>query len=65
MLQLIKQLYDIAKKESLKLAAQKSLFMLLTVKTLGHETGFIAIRQIQSKIAAIHKISTQTTKLNW
>ena len=37
--------------------------MLLTVKFLGHEIGYNAIKSIHSKIAAIHKIPSPTGKV--
>ena len=39
MLELIKELHKIATKENLKLAPEKSFYMLLEVKFLGHEIG--------------------------
>ena len=39
MLELIKELYQIATKENPKLAPEKSFDMLLKVKFLGHEIG--------------------------
>ena len=59
MLQLIKQLYDIAKKENVKKSPEKSFFILLTVKNLSHEIIFNTIKPIQSKIA-INKIPSPT-----
>ena len=58
----IEKLLDIANAESLKLAFKKLFFMLLTVKSLGHEIGFITTRLIQSKVDAVHKIPSPTTK---
>ena len=63
MLQLIKQLRDIAKKENLSSAIEKSFFMLLTVKYLGNEIGFNTNKPYQAKIAAIHEFPSPTTKI--
>ena len=54
MFQLIEQLHIISTKNNLKLAPEKSFFMLLKVKFLGHEIGYNTIKPIHSKIAAIH-----------
>ena len=54
MFQLIEQLHTISTKNNLKLAPEKSFFMLPNVKFLGH--GYYTIKPIHSKIAAIHKI---------
>ena len=63
MFQLIEQLHIISTKNSLKLAPEKSFFMLLKVKFLGHEIGYNTIKPIHSKIAAIHKIPSPTGKV--
>ena len=63
MFQLIEQLHIISTKNNLKLAPEKSFFMLLKVKLLGHEIGYNTIKPIQSKIAAIHKIPSPTGKV--
>ena len=63
MFQLIEQLHNISTKNNLKLAPDKSFFMLLKVKFLGHEIGYNTIKPIHSKIAAIHKISSPTGKV--
>ena len=60
MFQLIEQLHIISTKNQLKLAPEKSFFMLLKVKFLGHEIGYNTIKPIHSKIAAIYKISSPT-----
>ena len=39
MFELIKELHTIASRENLKLAPEKSFYMLLKVKFLGHEFG--------------------------
>ena len=44
--------------KNLKLVPEKSFFVLLKVKFLGHEIGHNTIKPIHSKIAAIHKIPT-------
>ena len=63
MFQLIEQLHIISTKNNLKLATEKSFFMLLKVKFLGHEIGYNTIKPIHSKIAAIHKIPSPTGKV--
>ena len=63
MFQLIEQLHVISTKNNLKLAPEKSFFMLLKVKFLGHEIGYNTIKPIHSKIAAIHKIPSPTGKV--
>ena len=63
MFQLIEQLHIISTKNNLKLAPEKSFFMLLKVKFLGLEIGYNTIKPIHSKIAAIHKIPSPTGKV--
>ena len=63
MFQLIEQLHIIGAKNNPKLAPEKSFFMLLKVKFLGHEIGYNTIKPIHSKIAAIHKIPSPTGKV--
>ena len=63
MFQLIEQLHIISTKNNLKLAPEKSFFMLLKVKFLGHEICYNTIKPIHSKIAAIHKILSPTGKV--
>ena len=63
MFQLIEQLHIISTKNNLKLAPEKSFFMLLKVKILGHEIGYNTIKPIHSKSAAIHKIPSPTGKV--
>ena len=63
MLQLIEQLHIISTKNNLKLAPEKSFFMLLKVKFLGHEIGYNTIKPIHLKITAIHKIASPTGKV--
>ena len=63
MFQLIQQLHLISTKNNLKLAPEKSFFMLLKVKFLGHEIGYNTIKPIHSKITAIHKIPSPTGKV--
>ena len=59
----MKQLHNISTKNNLKLAPEKSFFMLLKVKFFGHEIGYHTIKPIHSKIAAIHKIPSPTGKV--
>ena len=63
MFQLIEQLHIFNTKNNLKLAPEKSFFMLLKVKFLGHEIGYNTIKPIHSKIAAIQKIPSPTGKV--
>ena len=63
MIQHIEQLHVISTKNNLKLAPEKSFFMLLKVIFLGHETGYNTIKPIHSKNAAIHKIPSPTGKV--
>ena len=63
MFQLIEQLHIISAKNNLKLAPEKSFFMLLKVKFLGHEISYNTIKPIHSKIAAIHKMLSPTGKI--
>ena len=60
MFQLIEQLHIISTKNNLKLAPEKSFFMLPKVKFLGHEIGYKTIKPIHSKITAFHKIPSPT-----
>ena len=55
MFRLIEHLDLISTKHNLKLAPEKSFFMLLKVKFLGHEIGYNTIKPIHSRIAAFHK----------
>ena len=63
MFQLIEQLHIISTKNNLKLAPEKSFFMLLKVKFLGQEIGYNTSKPIHSKIAAIHKIPSPNGKV--
>ena len=63
MFHLIEQLHIISTKHNLKLAPEKSFFMLLKVKNLGHEIGYNTIIPIHSKIASLHKIPSPTGKV--
>ena len=63
MFQLIEQLHIISTKNNLELAPEKSFFMLLKVKFLGHEICYNTIEPIHWKIAAIHKIPSPTGKV--
>ena len=49
MFELIKELHKIATKEKLKLAPEKSFYMLLKVKFIGHEIENNTIKPIPSK----------------
>ena len=56
MYELNKELHKIAAKENPKLAPEKSFYMLLKVKLLGHEIGNTTIKPIPSTIEAIKRI---------
>ena len=60
MFHLKEQLHLINTKHNLKLAPEKSFFMLLKNRVLGHEIGYNTIKPIHSKIAANHKIPSPT-----
>ena len=62
MFELIKELHKIATTENLKLAPEKSFYMLLKVKFIGHEIGNNTIKPILSKIEAIKKIPSPKEK---
>ena len=62
MFELIKELLKIATKENLKLAPEKSFYMLLKVKFFGHEIGNNTIKPIPSKIEAIKRIPSPKAK---
>ena len=62
MFELIKELHKIATKENLKLAPEKSFYMLLKVKFLGHEIGNNTIKPIPSKIEANKRIPSPKEK---
>ena len=59
----LEQLHVSSTKHNLKLAPEKSLFMLLKVNFLGHEIGYNTIKRIPSKVAAIHKLPSPTGKI--
>ena len=62
MFELIKDLHKIASRENLKLAPEKSFYMLLKVKFLGQEIGNDTIKPIPSKIDAIKRIPSRKEK---
>ena len=62
MFEIIKELLKIATEENLKLAPEKSFYMLLKVKFLGHEIGNNTIKPIPSKIEAIKRIPSPKEK---
>ena len=61
MLELIEELHKISTKNNIKLAPEKSFYMLQKVKFLGHEIGNQTIKPIHSKIEAIKKIPSPRT----
>ena len=62
MFELIKELHKIATKENLKLASEKSFYMLLKVNFLGHEMESNTIKPIPSKIEAIKRYTLPKEK---
>ena len=62
MFEFTKELHIIANRENLKLAPEKSFYMLLKVKFLGHEIGNNTINPIPSKIEAIKNNSQEKRK---
>ena len=63
MFELIKELHEIATKENLKLEPEKSFYMLLKVKLLGHEIVNNTMKPISSQIETIKRIpSPKETK---
>ena len=65
MFERIKELHKVATKENLKLAPEKSFYMLLKVELLGHERGHPGnnpIKPIPSKIEAIKRIPSPKEK---
>ena len=62
MFELIKELHKIATKENLKLAPEKSFYILLKFKFLGHEIGKNTLKPIPSKSEAIKRIPSPKEK---
>ena len=62
MLDLIEQLHQICCSNNPKIAPEKSFYILLTVKFLGHESGNNTIKPIFSKVDVIRKSKTPTSK---
>ena len=62
MLQLIKQIHDIADEVNLILILEKTFFVPPTIKYVDHESTLNTFKPIQSKTAAIHKVPSPTTK---
>ena len=62
MLDLIEQLHHICHSNNLKIAPEKSFYILLTVIFLGHEIGHNTIKRISSKVDGIHQLKTPTSK---
>ena len=56
----IEHLHIISTRNILKLAPEKSFFMLLKVQFLGHEIGYNAIKPIHSKIKPITSETKRT-----
>ena len=64
MLDLIEQLNQICHSNNLKIAPEKSFYILLTVIILGHENDHNTIKRISSKVDGIHKLKTPISKAN-
>ena len=62
MLELIEELHKISMKNIIKLAPEKSFYMLQKVKFLGHDIGNNTIKPIHSKTEAIKNIPSPRTK---
>ena len=62
MFELIAEIHKIATKENLKLAPEKSFYMLLKLKFLGHEEGNSTIKPTPSKVEAIKRIPLKERK---
>ena len=62
MFELIKELHKIATKENLKLAPEKSFYILIKVKFLGHEIGNNTIKSNPLKMEAIKRIPSPKEK---
>ena len=58
MLDWIDQLHQLCRSNSLKIASEKSFYILLSVKLFGHEIGNNTIKPISSIVDGIHKIKT-------
>ena len=63
MFQLTEQLHIMSTKHNLELAPEKSFFMLLKVQFLGQEIGYNTTKPIHSKVDAILKIPSPTSKV--
>ena len=59
MFELIKELHTIASRENLKLAPEKSFYMLLKVKFLGHEIGNNTIKPNHPKLKLLKEFHHQ------
>ena len=56
------QLHQICHSNNLKIAPEKSFYVLLTVKFLGNEIGHNTIKPISSNVDGIHKLKTPISK---
>ena len=56
------QLQQISKLNNFKLASGEPFYMLLTFTILGHDVGNQTVRPIHSKVEAMHKFVTSTSK---
>ena len=63
MFQLIEQLHFISRNFNLKLAPEKSFFVLIKVKFLGHKIGYNTTKPIHSEVDAIHKLPSPASKV--
>ena len=62
MLEVIEQLYQTCISNKLNIAPEKSFYILLTVKFLGHENGNSTVKLISSKNDGIHKLKAATPR---
>ena len=63
MFHFIEQLHTISTKHNLKLAPEKSFFMLLKIKFPGNEIGYNTTKPVDSKVDAIRQIPSPTSKV--
>ena len=62
MMEITEQLQQISKLNNFKIASEEPFYMLLTFTILGHEVGNQTVRPIHSKVEAMHKCVTSTSK---
>ena len=62
-LDFIQHLHQICSSNNLKIAPDKSFYIILSVKFLGHESGNNSIKSLSSEVDGIHKLNTPTSKI--